>query len=253
MRQGFTLLEILLVLSTLVLLLSIVWGVTYTLIQMEKQRAGQTQQQRTVRHWTQKINDDFRSAIQDTDQDSSPTASGETIRHFGVTGTAEQLRIDVAHYAWRTEESSELRTIFYEFHPANGLVRTERDYAATTAVAETIQNAPEIIHGRFQYYDGGTWHEHWASLDRKSVPSAIEITFYSLSASAAKRQRNGELDMEEPFLSRVVVQIPSAFQGFEPYRRAQPPDINQPLPIQTYDLPPSLPPPNPFRSLFGDD
>ena len=225
------------------------------LAQMEKQRASQTQQQRTIRHWTEIIGDDFRSIIQDAGQDMHQTADGETIRHFGVTGTADQLRIDISNYAWRTAESSELRTVFYEFNPTIGLVRTERDYAAEASVAENVQNAPEIISGQFRYYDGGTWHEHWASLDRKSVPSAIEITFYSLPISAANRWRRGETGIEEPFLSRVLEQIPSAFQGFEEYHRARPPqplESSQPPPMP-YEPLPSSSPPNPFHSLFGDD
>ena len=256
MRQGFTLIEILFVLSTLGALLGIVWGVSYMLIHMEKQRASQTQQQRVIRHWMQIINDDFRSAIQDAGQDLGQSADGGTIRHFGVVGTAEQLRIDIVNYIWRTPGSSELRTIVYEFHPTSGLIRTERDYIES-ATAEVIQDAPEIIGGQFQYYDGGTWHEHWVSLERKSMPSAIGITFYSLPVSAAKRWRDGESDIEEPFASRMVVQIPSAFQGFEAYQRAQPPGITQPppppMPAPTFESPPSLPSPSLFHSLFGDD
>jgi hypothetical protein len=217
----------------------------------------QTEQQRMVRVWTQIISDDFQSAIQDTEQ-LAKGMDGETIRHFGVSGTSTQLRIDVSNYSWRTEESSELRTIFYDFQPENGLVRRERDYAALQSVAGAIRIAPEIVSGQFRYSDGRTWHDHWSSLDRKSAPAAIEVTIRSLPLGEANRWRNQVPGTREPVEDIVPVLIPAASQMvFEPYLRTAPPRPPEmipptPPPMPSLPPPPPPPPPSPFHSLFGD-
>jgi len=257
-RRGITLLELLLATAIFIVLLSIVWSATSLLLRAEQRRMQQTEQQRTVRAWTQIISDDFLSAIQDTEQ-LNKAVGGDTIRHFGVSGTATQLRIDVSNYSWRTEESSELRTIYYDFHPESGFIRRERDYAALTSVSELVKTAPEIVSGLFRYYDGRAWHEHWSSLDRKSAPAAIEVTFRSLPFAEANRWRNQMPDVREPFESKVSVPIPAASQmRFEPYRRTappRPPEPERPLlppPTPSSLTPPSPPPPSPFHSFMAD-
>jgi prepilin-type N-terminal cleavage/methylation domain-containing protein len=149
MRRGFTLMELLLVSSMLVVLLGIVWSATLFLSRTETRRIQHTDQQQIVRTWTQILNDDFRSAIQDTEQLNRAVGS-ETIRHFGVVGTSTQLRMDITDYSRRSLDSSEVRTVFYEFHPENGLVRRERDYAAMKSVEGAVQIASEIVSGQFR-------------------------------------------------------------------------------------------------------
>ena len=260
-RRGVTLLELLLAVAIFIALLAIVWSTTAFLLRAEQRRMQQTEQQRIVRIWTQILTDDFQSAIQDTEQ-LSKGASGETIRHFGVRGTSTQLQIDISDYSWRSEGSSELRTIFYDFQSASGLERRERDYAALKSAAEPSKIAPEIISGQFRYYDGGTWHNQWSSLERKTAPAAIEVTFRSLPFGEANRWRNRIPGTREPVENRFMVDIPSASRMiFEPYRRAAPPrppettpPPPQPIPPpQPPPSPPQPPPPSPFHSLFGDD
>ena len=221
----------------------------------------QTEQQRIVRTWTQIISDDFQSAIQDTEQ-LSKGADGETIRHFGVSGTSAQLRIDISDYSWRSEGSSELRTIYYDFQSASGLVRRERDYAALTSATEPRKFAMEIVDGQFRYFDGENWHDHWSSLDRKSAPSAIEVTFRSFPLGEANRWRNRIPNTREPVENKITVHVPAASRmAFEPYLRAAPPRPPEtipppPPPMPPPQLPPSPPqppPPSPFHSLFGED
>lgn len=262
-RKGMTLLELLLATAIITVLLAIMGSVMLLLIRAETQRAKQTEQQRVVREWKQKLDDDFRAGIQDTEQLNKAVGS-ETIRHFGVSGTATQLRIDISLFAsdfyWQTAESSELRTIFYDFQPASGLVRREQDYAAPKSTEGTLQIMPEIVGGKFRYYDGRTWHDYWVSLDRKSAPSAVEVTFYSLPLAEANRWRV-RMNSVAPVANRVVVQVPVASQAFEAYRRAVPPPKPQELPVipPSPPAPPSPPqpqpppPPSPFHSFFDDD
>ena len=246
MRRGFTLLEVLLVLAMLTTILGIVWGVMSILSQIETRRTQQAKQQQLIRTWTQTLNDDFRNVLQDTEQFNKAVGS-ETIRHFGVDGTATKLRIDVSDYSRRSAESSELQTIFYEFSQMNGLVRQERDYAAPQSATGRVSMASELVSGQFRYFDGSTWHNQWVSLERKSVPTAIEVSFYSSPLSETSKK----------MLNRIIVQIPSAAQGFsESYRRVQPPQENQPPPspsLSPTEPPPSSPQPSPFHSLFGDN
>ena len=257
-RRGFTLLELLLTSAIFAVLLGIVLSVTLMLSRMETRRIQQAEQQRIVRTWTRILCDDFRSVIQDTEQLNKAVGT-ETIRHFGVSGTSTQLRIDVSDYSWRSAESSELRTIFYDFDPTVGLVRQERDYAALKSVEGAVQTVSEMVSGKFRYFDGGTWHDHWASLDRKSAPSAVEVTFYSLPLIEAKRWRNRVPSANEPMLNQVIVQVPAASRAFETYQRVQAPRLpqeNQPPPPPAPPQPPRPqppPPPSPFHSLFGDD
>ena len=259
MRRGFTLFELLLTTAALAVLLGIVWSAMMLLAKTETGRIHHTEQQRIVRKWAEILNDDFRSAVQDTEQ-LSKTEGSETIRHFGMNGTSTQLRIDVTDFSWRSAESSELRTITYEFHQTSGLVRRERDYAAMKSVEGAMQIAPEIVNGQFRYFDGDTWHEHWASLDRKCVPSAVEVTFYTLPRREAARWRSRVPDAHEPTLNKLVVQVPAASHAFESYQRVQAPQLPQenvppppPAPLPSLPQPPQQPPPSPFHSLFGDD
>jgi hypothetical protein len=253
-----TLLELLMALAMFTILLGIVGSVTLFLLRTETRQLQQTEQNRIVRTWKQMINDDFRSAIQDTEQLNKAEGS-ETIRHFGVNGTATQLRIDTSNYARRFAESSELRTIFYDFHATSGLVRREQDYAAPMSAGGIVQNAPEIVSGRFRYFDGATWHDNWTSLDRKGTPSLIEVTFYSLPLVEAERWRN-RTNTVEPMMNRDVVQVLAASQSHgETYSRAAPPKppeepplMMPPVPIYS-PLQPQPPPQSPFHSLFGDD
>ena len=256
MRRGLTLLELLLAAAMFIVLLGIMWQVTSLFVRTETARMRQAGQQRIVRNWTQMMDDDFRSAIQDTEQLNKAVGS-ETIRHFGLSGTATQLRIDVFHDAWQSAEASELKTIFYDFNPTSGLVRREQDYAAPKSAAGTLQMAPEIVGGKFRYYDGGTWCDYWASIDRKRAPSAVEVTFYSLPFSEAQRWRSRMPETAEPMLNRVVVQVPAASHTyFEPYRREQaprPPEETPPPSPPQEPQPQPPPPPSPFHSLFGDE
>ena len=257
MRRGFTLLEMLLVSAIFVVLLGVVWEVTALILRAEKTRRQQAEQQRIVQKWTQMMNDDFQSAIQDTEQLNKSVGS-ETIRHFGLSGTATQLRIDISNYDWQTASASELRTIFYDFQPASGLVRREQDYASLKSAAGALQMAPGIVGGTFRYYDGRTWHEYWANLDQKMAPSAIEITFYTLPFFEAERWRRREMDIKEPMSRRVVVEIPSASHTYyESYRRAQAPrPQNETPPPPSPPQPPRPqppPPPSPFHTFFGDN
>jgi len=256
-RRGITLLELLLAVAIFIVLLAIVWSATSFLLRAEQRRIHQTEQQRIARTWTQIISDDFQSAIQDAEQ-LSKGADGETIRHFGVSGTSTQLRIDISDYSWRSEGSSELRTIYYDFQPASGLVRRERDYAALTSVTEPKKFALEIVGGQFRYFDGGTWHDHWSSLNHKSAPSAIEVTFRSLPLGEANRWRNQVPGTKEPVENKITVHIPAASRmTFEPYRRAAPPRPPEtrppPIPPPAPPASPPQPPPSPFHSLFGDN
>ena len=258
MRKGLTLLELLLATSMLIVLFGIVGNIVLLFSRMESHRAQYAEQQRIVRNWTRLLNDDFRSVIQDAEQ-LNKTVGSETIRHFGVAGTSTQLRIDISDYSWRSAESSELRTIFYEFHPIYGFTRRERDYAAPKSADGASQSALEIVAGNFRYFDGASWHEHWASLDRKSAPSAVEITFYALPQSEAQRWRSRQRGTLEPVLNRVLIQVPSAFRAYESYQRVQaprPPQEERPIPTPSLPVaprPPAPPPPSPFHSLFGDD
>ena len=238
-----TLIELLLASAMFVVLLGIMWNTVLFLSHAETHRGRQTRQQRIVRTWTQRLNNDFRQAIQDTEQLNKAEGS-ENIRHFGISGTATRLRIDILDYSRRSDESSGFRAIFYDFQQTGGLVRRERDYVAVKSVGELVQIEREIRSGQFRYFDGGTWYDQWTSLDRKSAPSAIEVTFHILSEHY-----------------RVIVQVPAASPTFsEAYQRGSPlpkPEnivaMPQPLPVvPQIPQPVPSPTPSPFHSLFGD-
>ena len=261
MRRGITLLELLLALAMFIVLMSIVWSVVLILLRAEKQRVQQTEQQRIVRTWTQMMNNDFRSAIQDTEQ-LNKAEGNETIRHFGFNGTATRLRIDVLNYSWRSADASDLKTILYDFQQTSGLMRQELDYAALTLSAGVVQTASEVVGCQFRYFDGRTWYDYWASLDRKGAPSAVEVTLYSLPCTEAERWRRRMPNTGKPTLNRIVFQIPAASQTFsESYKRTIPPKPSEETATMEPATSPSLSPPqsqlpsppSPFHSLFGND
>ena|GEM_PF-2759764 len=257
-RSGFTLLEILLVSLAIVLLFSVIAGISLTVMRLGQTQSQHALHQRIVRNVTQIMGDDIRTAIHDLqyqNQRANRGTPGETIRHFGVNGTDKQLRIDLLNYSRMTfsqdemtQDSSELRTVFYEFFPNAGLVRRERDYLAPVLLGleEHTQAVSGIIDGRFRYFDGAVWHDHWASLSSKRLPSAIEVLFYIESG--------GEI-----FSDRIVIQIPPGLHAHASYRRAEPPrsvELISPPPQYTGSPQPTLsptpPPASPFLSLFDE-
>jgi hypothetical protein len=74
--------------------------------------------------------------------------------------------------AGRSDLSAEERE-FAATDPSAAL--TAEELFAVDADDNSIMWAPEVVRLEFRYFDGGGWRGDWNSLDRKSLPVAVEI------------------------------------------------------------------------------
>ena len=125
--------------------------------------------------------------------------------------------------------------------------------------------AAEVIDLRFRYYDGAAWSTQWNSLERKSLPVAIEVTLKMRLGEEARPRaaaRSPEDALEEELAAelgtpsdeagqtqRVLVCLPSTGLG----RPAKEADEEVPWIVEDRELPlppehePLLPPSPPVR------
>lgn len=138
--QGFTLLEMLLVLALIVVMLGGVAALVRVFsnsYSADERRVGRAQLARSI---SQMLDEDLGSAVQDPIQAVADDANRQFIRHFGLRGDSRSLQIDVVQPSLfanvaTTEENArvssggdkssnarqvpELKTVFYEFVPIN--------------------------------------------------------------------------------------------------------------------------------------
>jgi hypothetical protein len=111
---------------------------------------------------------------------------------------------------------------------------------------------PEIVSLNFRYFDGGAWTGAWNSLQRKSLPAALEVTLQVRegedSASASEQHRfviNLPGARSRPSVSSSELSFPDAAGRFAPAARAsQPvPKPVQPLQVEPVQIQPAAVPP----------
>lgn len=258
LHRGFTLLEMLLSIALFTVLIGILWNVITIFTQSQSQGNRLTERSQLIRSLEQLLSDDLRAAIQDPIHPRLLDSGGDDdVRRFGLSGSAQTLRIDVIEinpFAVMPEETTrhamfgevrasgpraaELKTVFYDYDPAKGLSRREIDFETPDLNAEGPEGsdmlAPEIVDCRFRYFDGKSWSDSWESLDRGGLPVAIEatLTLLPLAETLKLRRIQGDETLEQvlarsdfslPVKSRVVSYLPtSPVRKFEEYKRPEP-------------------------------
>lgn len=290
-RSAYTLLELLLAMTLLIVLIGILWNILRVFSQTQNQGTRLAEQSQLIRSLSQLMEDDLRAAIQDPIHPLNGDAKWEDdIRRFGLNGTANVLRIDVIEInpfavtetqpraaqfgeVQNTERrAAELKTVFYEFRPAQGLSRREIDFETPDMNAAgpegSALSAPEVIDCRFRYFNGAVWSDSWDSLERDGLPVAIEVTVQILSLAESVRYRQNTAAEEEwsqavsrlgltlPLRNRIVAYLPaSPVRKFETYKRRTPVKEedalfnNVPPPVPLPEIPPPPPPPEPKEEL----
>ena len=66
------------------------------------------------------------------------------------------------------------------------------------ATDDTRLDVPEVVSLQFRYFDGRGWADSWNSLDRKSLPAAVEIQLELADASPAAADRRAGADISGP-------------------------------------------------------
>jgi len=66
------------------------------------------------------------------------------------------------------------------------------DLAAQTVASQAITWLPEVHRAAFRYFDGTSWSDSWNSLQRGSLPVAVEITLSLRDAAETDSQRRPE-------------------------------------------------------------
>ncbi len=261
------------------MLLAVLWSIVAVFARTQNQGTRLAEKSQLVRSLSQLLEDDLRAAIQDPiHPHKEPLAGDDDIRRFGLSGSAQSLRIDLIEIdpfttpqpvsrpgamgdiPSQTARVPELKTVFYEMQ-ANGLSRREIDFETPDAVinaAETTMYAPEVVDCRFRYFNGFQWSDSWESLERNGLPVAIEATLRLVSladANRLRREARGEqldsalsrLDLTSPTSQRIVAYLPtSPVRKFEEFKRTPAPKKPEPPKIETPSTPnPKPPPPQP--------
>ena len=149
--------------------------------------------------------------------------------------------------------------------PAEGLTADPED--------PSVLQVPEVVGLEFRYFDGTSWSSQWSSLQRKSLPAAIEVILKLARPEdpgrrpVSRRQQEEELTAlltgEEPsgrrsgVRHRLLVWLPStalarpAPRNVESWLPAEAPAATVPPPVMVY-VPPEPPaPPVLFPSPLG--
>lgn len=279
-RSGFTLLELTISLGLFVVLLATLWNIVSLSTKSQSRGTRLAERSQLVRSLAQLLEDDLRAAIQDPIHPHQGPGGDDDIRRFGLSGSARSIRIDVieinpfavsqkpeprmarfGEVVSSEPKAAELKTVFYDFGPTNGLSRREIDFETPDISAPGPEGsnlfAPEVVDCRFRYYDGSNWSDSWESLDRAGLPVAIEATLRSLPLSEALRFRREapdaslentalddgvkELNLTSSTSSRIVAYLPtSPVRKFESYQRKTPTKKENPLQFDPLPEPPPL-------------
>jgi len=195
--------------------------------------------------------------LQITPQQGNPIPVGNSRTAVGEVSAARVPELRTIYYEFRDPVASEDAT--GDLLP--GLIRRELDFetpvgpideSGLTGIApalgsgliggdETVSDTlpddpvdasmvwvPEVVGVEFRYFDGNAWTSGWNSLQRKSLPVAVEVNLRMADSDVADPNQpivDGEEDsaseMVEPQGSpfRVVVDLP----GSPSYRKPRPP------------------------------
>ena len=94
--SGFTLLELLISMSLMIVLVSIIWSLIQVYSGYYAAGTRRIDRSQLVRSLSQLLNDDLGAAIQDPIHPlSASLAAGDVVRRFGLLGTTDSLRVDV--------------------------------------------------------------------------------------------------------------------------------------------------------------
>jgi len=148
-NSGFTLLELLISMSLLIVLVSILWSLIRVYSGYYTAGTRRIERSQLVRSLSQLLTDDLGAAIQDPIHSLPPSlAAGDVVRRFGLLGTTHSLRVDVIQINPLVPGSKvsrnvkmqapELKTIYYDFFPLaarssgkqSGLTRREVSFEA---------------------------------------------------------------------------------------------------------------------------
>ncbi|MCR4412585.1 MAG: prepilin-type N-terminal cleavage/methylation domain-containing protein [Thermoguttaceae bacterium] len=132
------------------------------------------------------------------DASASPGFSGLVRREFDWQTPADER--DAAGEDQRAGEDKdawdEFEFLAEEFGPADPLSIRAQESSATWA--------PEVVGVEFRYFDGSVWTDQWNSLQRKSLPVAVEAVLRVRSAepptrpSPPRTARPPEQSLDEP-------------------------------------------------------
>jgi prepilin-type N-terminal cleavage/methylation domain-containing protein len=78
---------------------------------------------------------------------------------------------------------------------AAGSSGAEFDGEPESAADDTRLSVPEVVSLQFRYFDGRGWTDAWNSLDRKSLPAAVEIELQLADSSRATSARPADAEL----------------------------------------------------------
>jgi len=152
-NTGFTLLELLLSLSLLIVLLGVLWNTIAVFTQSQHRGLRLAERSQLVRSLSQLLQDDLNAAIQDPIRPQREAAGADDdIRRFGLSGVSQALRLDVVamNPFAESEVAKETTKTYNEFVPSEMLSAddssSEQDpfYAAMDGASVGLRRAAEL-------------------------------------------------------------------------------------------------------------
>lgn len=179
-RRAFTLLEVVLSLSLTILLLGASLTFLWQLADRRTTLARGSRDLHAAAVLIERIEADLASGI-----------AGDAGIGAGIQGTEYRLKI-LSRGVWLAageaagataggEAGGDLQASEYEFDPSQALVRARRyvvkpGASAPTGRMEVVTDRVERL--RFRYYDGRQWATSFNSLEKGSLPVAIEVAMW---------------------------------------------------------------------------
>ncbi|MDR3234684.1 MAG: type II secretion system protein GspJ [Planctomycetaceae bacterium] len=195
MKNGFTLLELLLSSTLFVTLLGSVWGITSLYLRTETYAVQASERSRINRLVVRLLNDDIISALQKTLQQNTLQQKTSPQKNNALppfSGSPQQLVFDAL-----SPSGKETVTIIYEQRQGIGLHGSALIRQTQGAFQVPLQIVPEIIGCRFRYYDGVNWHDSWNSQKQNALPKAVESVYRIVPLQGAK-----------PLWESVIIALP---------------------------------------------
>lgn len=195
-RRGFTLLEVLLAISLIVMLAASVGSFIFNLLDRRSTLLGVGRDVHAAAALIDRIEGDLLGAI-----------AGDASAGAGIDGSSEQLRIltrgvwiDVAGQRNRAT-GGDLQRSEYRFEAESSRVLASRSPAGASTTssvaskAEVVSDRVERV--RFRYFDGREWLDSFDSFATQDLPVAVEVAVWMAAPGVAPRTPAGAFAPEE--------------------------------------------------------
>ena len=228
-RAGHTLIEILLALGLSLVILAAAYAALDQHWRYAEAGQRQTERMQVTRALFERMSLDLRSVVFRPEADADlAIGTGDMTRidvvqradlyagrSVGIVGDVQKLVLQID--AAGVESPAGVQTIRWETHAGAASVQGTRGLAriarretvldATKMVSPEDLLASEVETIRFRYFARGRWVDHWDSVERQELPSAVEITIGFRNVNTSEPTTSDKAHSGE---YRLIVPVPAS-------------------------------------------